>query len=66
MATPPGQVPAGFVALELPKGCVCVVPIRIYVAGLRLGKQLRRREVLARRGSSSPDDRAAKPPDVPV
>ena len=64
MAPPPGPVPAGFVALALGKGCVCVIPVRIYVAGLRLGKQLRRRETLARRRSSSLDDRTPDPPDV--
>ena len=34
-------LPPGFVALTLAKGCVCVIPERVYVAGLRLGKALK-------------------------
>jgi hypothetical protein len=36
-------VPPGFVAVPL-KGAVLVIPEQVYVAGLRLGKMLRRRE----------------------
>jgi len=35
-------LPPGFVAVPLAKGCVCVIPERVYVAGLKLGKTLRR------------------------
>ena len=42
-------LPPGFVALPLGKGCVCVIPERVYVAGLRLGKTLRRREEMQER-----------------
>jgi len=35
--------PPGFGAVAL-KGTVLVIPERVYVAGLRLGKTLRRRE----------------------
>ena len=34
----------GFVALTLGKGRYCVIPEHLYVAGLRLGKTLRRGE----------------------
>ncbi len=57
-------VPAGFIALELGKGCVLVIPERIYRAGLALGKQLRRRDVLARRTDPVPDERSPDPPAV--
>jgi hypothetical protein len=43
------EPPPGFVALPLAKGCVCVIPERVYVAGLKLGKTLRRREARERR-----------------
>ena len=43
------DLPPGFVALALTKGCVCVIPERVYVAGLRLGKLLRRREAMQER-----------------
>jgi len=36
----PTEPPPGFVALPLGKGCVCVIPERVYVAGRRLGKML--------------------------
>ena len=38
------DLPPGFVALTVAKGCVCVIPERVYLAGLRLGKLMRRRE----------------------
>lgn len=38
--------PPGMVAVPL-QGAVPVIPERVYLAGLRLGKQLRRREALA-------------------
>jgi hypothetical protein len=41
--------PPGFVVLTLAKGGVCVIPERVYVAGLRLGTTLRRREASERR-----------------
>jgi hypothetical protein len=45
------QSPPGFVAVEIGKGCVLVIPQRVYLAGLRLGKTLRRREVEAKRAA---------------
>ena len=36
MSEPP--LPAGYVALSVGKGCVCVIPERVYGAGLRLGR----------------------------
>ena len=45
----PMNPPPGFVALTLAKGCVCVIPERVYAAGLRLGKTLRRREAMEQR-----------------
>jgi len=40
-------LPPGFVAVPL-KGATLVIPERVYVAGLRLGKTLRRRQVRER------------------
>lgn len=49
------NLPPGFVAVPL-KGAVLVIPERIFVAGLRLGKTLRRQEAEAQRaGRSTPD-----------
>ena len=45
----PMNPPPGFVALTLAKGCVFVIPERVYVASLRLGKTLRRREAMEQR-----------------
>jgi len=45
----PGDVPDGLLSVPFGKGCVCVIPEHVYVAGLRLGKTLRRREVVERR-----------------
>ncbi len=42
-------LPPGMVAVDLGKGCALVIPERVYLAGLKLGKQLRRREAEARR-----------------
>jgi len=43
------DVPPGFVALPLGKGTMLVIPAAVYLAGLRLGKQLRRRAARAKR-----------------
>jgi len=48
------ELPPGFVALPVDKGCLCVIPERVYVAGLRLGKQLRRMEATRRRQAACP------------
>jgi hypothetical protein len=48
-------LPPGFVAVPL-KGAVLVIPERVYVAGLRLGKLLRRREASQRRVPNPPVD----------
>lgn len=59
-------IPPGFVALTLAKGCLCIMPERVYVADLRLEEQIRReaasqgwcpRKPHARRG----DPRRASP-----
>jgi hypothetical protein len=42
MSTPKPVAP-GVAALTLAKGCLGVIPERVYVAGLRLGKVLKRR-----------------------
>ena len=42
-------LPPGFVAVPLAKGCVCVIPEWVYVAGLKLGKTLRRQAARGRR-----------------
>jgi hypothetical protein len=41
--TVPIDPPPGFVALDLGKGCVLVIREQVYLAGLKLGKALRRR-----------------------
>ncbi len=46
------DLPPGFVAVPL-KGAVLVIPERIYVAGLWLGKTLRRREAMQQRDATS-------------
>lgn len=46
---PPTDPPPGLVVVPL-KGVVLVIPERVYVAGLRLGKTLRRREARERYG----------------
>ena len=47
------ELPPGFVALPLGKGCICVIPERVYIAGLRFGKQFRRRAAHAQRKATS-------------
>jgi hypothetical protein len=42
------------VAIPLGKGCILVLPERVYVAGLKLGKTLQRRVALARRLVGAP------------
>ncbi len=42
-------LPPGMIRAELGKGVVLVIPERVYLAGLWLGKQLKRREALAAR-----------------
>ncbi len=48
MRVPP-DLPNGFVALTLAEGCAGVISERVYVAGVRLGTTLRRREAMGRR-----------------
>ena len=55
------DLPPGFVALPLAKGCVCVIPARVYVAGLQLGKTLRRREASEQRCLQKNDERQEAP-----
>jgi hypothetical protein len=43
------ETPPGFVAVEIGKGCTLVIPSRVFEAGLKLGKVLRRRSAAARR-----------------
>ncbi len=43
------EPPPGMVAVPLGKGCILVIPERVYLAGLKLGKALRRREALSDR-----------------
>jgi hypothetical protein len=57
--TAPVAAPSGFVAVEIGKGGTLVIPERIYLAGLKLGKSLRRREAEAKRS------RATDSPVVP-
>ncbi len=38
----PIEPPPGFIVLDVGKQCLLVLPERIYLAGLRLGKVLRR------------------------
>jgi hypothetical protein len=57
-------LPPGFVVLTLAKGCVCVIPEKVYVAGLRLGKSLRRREAMMRR--CEPDAHPSRAPAGPA
>ncbi len=42
-------LPPDLVAVDIGKGCLLVIPKRVYLAGLRLGKILRRREAEAKR-----------------
>ena len=49
MVTAACQPPPGMVAVLLGKGCTLIIPERVYLAGLRLGKTLRRRQVEAKR-----------------
>lgn len=41
--------PPNMVAVPLGKGTVLVIPKRVYEAGIKLGKLLKRREALAKR-----------------
>jgi hypothetical protein len=52
------------VAIPLGKGCTLIIPQRIYVAGLKLGKYLRRREAMLKRGTPPPISSA--PPQKPL
>jgi hypothetical protein len=45
----PIEPPPGLIPVEVGKGCVLLLTEGEYLAGLRRGKQLRRREALARR-----------------
>ena len=45
----PGDLPDGLLSVPFGKGCVCVIPERVYVAGLKLGNMLRRREAMEQR-----------------
>lgn len=60
----PGGLPPGMVAIPLGKGCTLIIPQRIYVAGLKLGKYLRRREAMLKRGTPPPISSA--PPQKPL
>jgi hypothetical protein len=51
--------PPGFVAVPL-HGAVLVIPERVFVAGLRLGKTLRRREARAQRDGGKIDAHVSK------
>ena len=59
---PPTDAPPGFVAVPL-KGAVLVISERVYVAGLKLGKTLRRREAEAPR---SPTTMERTHEDLPI
>ncbi len=54
------DLPPGFVAVPL-KGAVLVIPERVSVAGLRLGKRLSRQAASERRAPAPP----APPPRTP-
>ncbi len=43
------DVPAGMLPVWMDGGAVLVIPVAVYVAGLKLGKRLLRREALAKR-----------------
>ena len=38
------EPPAAFVVVEIGKGCIIVIPERVFMAGVKLGKMLRRRQ----------------------
>ena len=59
---PPTDAPPGFVAVPL-KGAVLVISERVCVAGLKLGKTLRRREAKAPR---SPTTMERTHEDLPI
>ena len=59
---PPTDAPPGFVAVPL-KGAFLVIPERVHVAGLKLGKTLRHREAEALR---SPTTMKRTHKDVPT
>ncbi len=44
------KAPPGYIALPVAKGCIVVIPQQAYLAGLKLGKRLRRREAMVKRG----------------
>lgn len=54
--------PPGTVTVQLPGGCLLVLSERVYLAGLKLGKTLRRREALARRTAKRNRDHAPTAP----
>ena len=41
------------IRVELAKGILLVIPMRVYVAGLKLGKRWRRKETLAKRATAA-------------
>ena len=54
------DAPPGFVTVQIGKACILVIPQHVYVAGLKLGKTLRRRVTLA--GRTHPDLRGTPDP----
>jgi hypothetical protein len=50
------DAPPGMVVIPLGKACVLVLPERVYLAGLKLGKALRRRQAEASRAAKASDD----------
>lgn len=61
----PTETPPGFVALDIGKGCVLVIPERVYLAGLELGKTLRRRQALLQRTAEKPTSQEASGSPIP-
>ena len=49
------ESPPGFVAVPLKGGCVCLIPERVFVAGLPVGKTLRRQEAMEQRSMTERD-----------
>jgi hypothetical protein len=60
MSTPKPVAP-GVEALTLAKECLGVIRERVYAAGLRLGKVLKRREAMAQRAVTTESNHADAP-----
>ncbi len=56
------EIPPGMVPVWLDGGGVLVIPIAVYVAGLKLGKRLQRREALAHREGGTGHERTGNDP----